>query len=212
MDDVVYAPAIQAEIEENMVLVQQVVGHPHHIVEEALAHSNDGADAAAANTWVHKLVTEHINTPLSGKLACKDKCSHCCYQAVSINSWEARRINSFLKKTTVVVDFVPDADYVQEADDLGISAFLASREKFIGKACPFLDAESRCTIYPVRPLECRLLYNISNTSSLCTDPVGHTPAVNFGELHNFVLAVNWGKETFADIRDFFPTVKMIKEQ
>lgn len=212
MEDVEYAQSVMAEIEENMKTVEAVIGHPSHLINEVLARSNEGNDVAEANKWTHKLVADYVNTPLSGKLACKNKCSHCCYQAVSINSWEARRINAYLKKSKIAWEFVPDADYAREAEDLGLSAFLESRTKFIGKACPFLAEGGRCRIYAVRPLECRLLYNVSNTPSLCKDPNGHTPAVNFGEIHQFVLAVNFGKETFADIRDFFPTVNYIKEQ
>lgn len=208
MSNDAYSHKVLQEIDKNLKTVESLIGGVGSIVSSVLEQLALDGDLDSASRQLRMLVKDRINTPMSGKCACRNKCSHCCYQAVSTSSWEAARIHAYLKKVDVVAEFVPDASYDTHNLDMD-----AVRDAYIGKVCPFLsESTHRCLIYAVRPLECSLLYNISDTPSLCETVSGTVPAINFQEILMLSAAIeldNGG--SFADIRQFFPSVTQNKE-
>ncbi|MNL33134.1 hypothetical protein D3C87_1550280 [compost metagenome] len=84
---------------------------------------------------------------------------------------------------------------------------LANIPKYNGVPCPFLK-KGRCSVYEVRPLACRIHFNLADTPYFCnTDiPPGDSlvPQINNSEIDKAHFRA-FGKEVWADIRDFFPT-------
>ncbi len=89
-----------------------------------------------------------INIPLPVLFRCRDDCSRCCEingGYVFVNAANIHRIARFLKRS--------EAEVIQEFTyPVGEKRSLKDRD---GKACIFLDTRGRCSIYPVRPLQCR---------------------------------------------------------
>lgn len=129
-------------------------------------------------------------TPLT---ACKQGCSYCCNIAVTLTTTEAQIIGKHLGRRPQVMQSPVD--------------ILANIGKYSGVPCPFLQ-KGRCSIYKVRPLACRVHFNLSDSPHFCnTDipanesvvPQINTETIDEAHFHAF------GKEIWADIRDFFPS-------
>ena len=75
----------------------------------------------------------------------------------------------------------------------------------IGTACPFL-IEASCSIYEVRPMACRVLFNLDDDDLLCRQGPAELAEVPYADsrmLRALALAAQ-PAEILADIRDFFP--------
>ncbi len=83
------------------------------------------------------------------------------------------------------------------------------REKYTGVACPFL-VESKCSVYAVRPIACRLHHNLNDDETNCKigapDITGPRPAVPQINLTPMTLAAAFVfiADDYGDIREFFP--------
>ena len=96
--------------------------------------------------------------------ACKEGCSACCTQSVTMTTAEGKAITAFLAEQGRILPTLPDtADRPQPGSTInGLAACcLAGRElpqepetPWVYEPCVFLEDE-RCTIYPVRPFGCR---------------------------------------------------------
>jgi len=130
-------------------------------------------------------------TPLS---PCKKGCSHCCYQAIIISSWEAAQITKMTgKKIASFEGYNP-----------------GNREKYIkkygGVSCPFL-VNNECSIYEVRPFICRTHVSVADDPIPCdiiNNPGAKVPYFNFSDL-NMIQGFLFigGNCKFGEIREFF---------
>lgn len=137
------------------------------------------------------VIVDKLASKVAEQAACKKGCSHCCYQAVAISQWEAQRISEF--------SGVPMGQVHANALRDNIVA------EFSGVACPFLK-DDFCTIYDVRPMACRMHFNMSDDPSLCdikNNPGASVPMFNFLPME-FAAATLLVELPFADIRNFFP--------
>jgi Fe-S-cluster containining protein len=118
---------------------------------------------------------------------CKSGCSCCCNHWVEdVNSFEAAIICEYIKKNfpqhipSIIKKCKSDNQQLEHIEkcmmghpdisgnqidhtDLLLSIFYQFK-----RACPLLDTKGMCTIYPVRPLTCRIYMSFSNPS--CCDP------------------------------------------
>lgn len=122
---------------------------------------------------VYKVVDELTQRKLQEDgvvLACRKSCSFCCYQMVTCTEVEWREIRSFLKerwremrKRLVGKALIPWMRYYREnISPDGGEVFQWDPRKlyqdWLGKRpCIFLDQDGSCSIYPVRPIDCRTL-------------------------------------------------------
>jgi hypothetical protein len=128
---------------------------------------------------------------------CKKGCSHCCYQAVAVSTWEVERIAKYSKrKPTGFIGYSP-------ARGEGISHIV---DKFANTPCPFL-VEDTCAIYPVRPINCRSHLSLGDDPldcSLSLKPNGTVPYFNLEEFKTASVYIFLdGGYSFGDIREFF---------
>ncbi len=85
---------------------------------------------------------------------CRPGCHYCCYEQVNVTppevfalvahieaNWSGSRMRSFRKTLAAAAE---------TSRNLGHEAYFAARIR-----CPLLDADGRCSAYPVRPLMCR---------------------------------------------------------
>jgi Fe-S-cluster containining protein len=125
--------------------------------------------------------------------ACRKGCSHCCSIAVLISDVEAQRIGEAIRRKPVKTGAFP-ADVP------------ALQDKYFGVPCTFLKA-GRCSIYDVRPLACRLHFNMADDSLFCSTAIAPqnslVPALNLHGVDKALFVLTFGS-LHADIRDFFP--------
>ncbi len=120
------------------------------------------------------------------RIACAKGCSTCCFHWVEdVYSFEAQMIGQYIrenmprdmeriKKTcredekllTILQEAVDDKiqENFQEIEKEGIDSvdlLLASFYQ-LKRPCPLLSAGGECSIYPVRPLTCRIYVNLSD--------------------------------------------------
>lgn len=79
-----------------------------------------------------------------------------------------------------------------------------------GHECPFL-ADGLCSIHAVRPLPCRLLFNLDKDNLLCRHDVddvsASVPYVNTKQFESVTVAVLAGRDEYvAELREFFPAI------
>lgn len=145
-------------------------------------------------------------TRVSPHTACRNGCNYCCYQAVAISSVEADRISEY--------SGIPHSK-LAAVGDLGeaINSVMSARKEYFQVPCPFLGISGECTIYEVRPIECSLHFNASNTPSLCDTANGlqEVPCIDFTEIHMArSFALYRDNVPVADIREFFDTQEFFK--
>lgn len=137
-------------------------------------------------------VVDELSSILGPHLVCKKGCHHCCYMAVGITSWEAKRIGDYL-----------DIPVYQPPAMVEPSFYV---EKYTGHMCPFLK-NKQCSIYEVRPLACRTHFNISKYPEICdiiNNPGCDTPSIDLRALWYASAFINLTDGPFGDIREFFP--------
>lgn len=118
----------------------------------------------------------------SGKpLYCREGCSGCCHLAVhatfpeavavaaELSAWQTTELNAYVER-------------IKKAHkDWGdLKSYLKEHKNKLGP-CPFLNQQSCCSIYPLRPLACRALLS-TRPAVWCT--------VDFSELDN------WDKQAY----------------
>jgi len=122
--------------------------------------------------------------------ACRNGCNHCCKQAVSVTVLEAREIARFTGR-----------EYVQPKPSLSLEQ---TQEKYMGVPCTFL-VDGKCSVYPVRPISCRVYFNMSDTPEICDNlkyPSQSLPCLNAQGVQ-FAQSIALGTD-FHDIRQWFP--------
>lgn len=121
--------------------------------------------------------------------ACKNGCSYCCNIAVTLTTTEAELIGKHVgRKPTIPAHRVD---------------IMANQKKYSGAPCPFLK-QGRCSVYEVRPLACRIHFNMANSGELCdTNIRADIPMLN-NELIDEAHFKAFRTEVWADMRDFFP--------
>ncbi|MCF8378114.1 MAG: YkgJ family cysteine cluster protein [Bacteroidales bacterium] len=93
------------------------------------------------------------------KLDCKKACHWCCTQAVFINPWEAHFISDYLK-TNFNNEEISDYKIKIDSKDLNTKSMTMKRLLTNKQECPFLQEKS-CSIYPARPVACRIYLSMS---------------------------------------------------
>jgi uncharacterized protein len=146
------------------------------------------------------VIADQVFRHATGRVACAQGCSHCCYVAVSITQAEAKSIGE-------KIGIEPkDVTNVARRDPF---------ESFSNKTpCSFLENEE-CSIYDDRPLACRSHFNFDRDSYWCryqnwNKPGAIVPSPRIPQLADAYNVVSRGKApeaTVADIRDFFPNGK-----
>lgn len=148
---------------------------------------------AKAKTLQMWEVGAEISKAITPYVACKQGCSFCCNIATTITTTEAQIIGKHVGRKPQV--------FTKRVN------ILTNIPKYSGVPCPFLK-EGRCSIYEVRPLACRIHFNLSDSPYFCNTSIpskdsivpqtnnDNIDAAHFKAFHN---------EIWADMRDFFPT-------
>ena len=174
---------------------------------EALVRASHRASTVAKRiVWLHKAATAW-GRPVEAVAACRKGCAHCCHIPVTISGKEAQLISRAIGRAAVNEprNAVPVQDLVDV--DTVTSASARLQQWGTGTACPFL-VDDACSIYDVRPLACRVLFNLDDDDLLCqhgAEPPADVPYADSRMLRALALAAQ-PAETLADIRDFFPFV------
>jgi Fe-S-cluster containining protein len=121
--------------------------------------------------------------------------------AVTICDREAQKIDQYLG-----IKRVP-----QKKLDLSVIDLLAYREKtveqWLGVPCTFLAEDGSCRIYEVRPMACRVFWNLSDYPQLCDCSTKlPVPSVDMGLVHLAAASMTY-EEEFGDIREYYPLPK-----
>jgi Fe-S-cluster containining protein len=152
----------------------------------------------------HRLVDETIdaltardqrfNYPLP---FCHKGCSNCCHELVYCTSEEARHIHDYCLKSGIVIDhakFERQLRYVETDEHLDHTSVTTWNDQDeADQACVFLDkADGSCTIWPARPLVCRV-HLAERTDEYCMPHNGQINpkacGINYIELSYILSAI-----------------------
>lgn len=165
------------------------------LIDEAKALADSPMLGANEKRLAVLAVADKFSGFINTQTECRTGCSHCCYQAVAVSKFEAQLIANHINEPP------------QRCND-DPSHYLfgnAGQEKYAGVPCSFLKA-GRCSIYPVRPMACKLHHSLNPTSDHCKvgEYDGLITAFNVFAIH---LAFFNAKpfEGVADIREYFPS-------
>ena len=143
----------------------------HQLAEIARARVGGQLDAGVASTVVCAAIDTLIAlgeadpAGSNSRTACSKGCSYCCHMRVVVTAPEVLRIATFIDETFSVEERTALARRVAATDE---QARGMSDEAW-GEArlpCPLLIA-NECSVYPVRPLDCRAYNSLSAAS--CRD-------------------------------------------
>lgn len=142
---------------------------------------------------LYKAIDRYMETNISRFSVCRAGCGYCCSVPVDVSLLEAARISIYLK---------------EELPDYPVSVSKEDKDK----PCPFQNGEGKCSIYPVRPLVCRLFTSIDSWHP-CRDGKQHYIHTHksqpiFSEIERFFLHAsesvpNHKHSPVQDIREFF---------
>jgi uncharacterized protein len=141
--------------------------------------------------------TDALFDHAAGFAACAKGCGHCCHVSVPIADFEARYIADYIKTEPVALKRSIRHDLAEFSEKT---------------PCPFLQ-DGACSIYPVRPLTCRLHVNFDVDNYWCLhenwkkpEAVIPRPTIN-ALISAYHLLAGKAEPVVADIRDFFPNGK-----
>lgn len=175
-------------------LLEERLGAVLPRVEKLLHVAHSAPTTGKKIHWIRR-GGDALGGAIAGISACGAGCAHCCAQPVMLLASEARVIG---REVGVAVADVPHER--RNADP--------PRWRGQGCECPFLR-DGRCSIYAVRPLPCRLLYNLDKDARLCVhekEP-SQVPYVDMRQFELISMAVLYREGDYvAELRDFFPQV------
>ncbi len=140
----------------------------------------------------------------SMNVSCKQGCSYCCYHWVEdVNSFEAEIIADYIKrnmpeKVNSIIEICKDdtaelerllnvvsakisESKDDEADQIDEFELLLTVFYQMKRPCPLLDDNNSCSVYPVRPLTCRVYMSFA-------DPLHCSPEyINDEEVSTYLL-------------------------
>jgi Fe-S-cluster containining protein len=181
----------EAQVRENL----KQAFHPEvaQLINLQLVKSQTSPDASQTVAWLRKAAST-LGSAVAPLAACQSGCSACCHIPVIVLDSEAQVIANELG---LALNNVPEERRNQPAPTF----------RGEGHACPFLIA-NRCSIYPIRPLACRTLYNLDIDNMLCqhreeSNLVPYFDTTEFVHLAAIALARS-GAAFSAELRDFFP--------
>lgn len=167
------------------------------LIREAMALADNKELSKKARRHKILQVADRFSDFIKHETPCGTGCSHCCYMAVSVSQEEAELIGEYVERDPFKLNFDPQ-DYVDRN---------GGRDLYEGVACTFL-VEGRCTVYPVRPIACRLHHSLQSDPSDCAIGSGkEINVLNIYNIHNaFVDATSLfsGGSSMGDIREYFP--------
>jgi Fe-S-cluster containining protein len=140
--------------------------------------------------------------------ACKPGCAHCCHIPVNITDVEAREIGRKIGRTPaggVGIRTVLELYKLQVDDAQSPLPGAPSMDRPYSSPCPFLDGTT-CSIYDVRPLACRVHFNLDDDELLCALVANESipvPLANAMTIKAMYLMAQ-PSARLADIRWFFP--------
>jgi Fe-S-cluster containining protein len=143
----------------------------HQVAEAARARSDTqlvaGVDPAEVCTTIDALTAlgDADTDTGSARTACSKGCNYCCHMRIVATAPEALRIAVFVEETFSVEERAALARRVAATDEQarGMSDEAWGEARL---ACPLLVA-GECSVYPVRPLDCRA-YNSCSVAA-CRD-------------------------------------------
>lgn len=163
-------------------LKQVVIG-----MEDYISQWNKGLAEGLTDLELYRMILKMFDKELGEErkpydkyIKCKKGCSFCCHINVDVTEVEAKLV----------------WDYVQE-HNIPVNEALLEKQRYLGNdermlspdsKCAFLSAEGTCNIYPVRPLECRKYFVVSDPK-LCNgkeNPHGQVQSPAF--LHSEIIA------------------------
>ena len=132
-------------------------------------------------------IGDDFRRPL-GAVTCKDKCAACCHYPLVVTLAEGRIIASWLEQHGRVTTKLKSslAEHRDSVQGLAPEVWLLAKVP-----CPFLTDSKSCSIYPVRPLGCRLVWS-SMPASFCQPEEGHVPFLG-DRMRPFVEFVDFQK-------------------
>jgi Fe-S-cluster containining protein len=196
-DDLVDAERIAYAVAKQPAIEAISARHMPRLRVKMDAVVRNRAQADSAKTRALYDAVAPLTHDLAQHAQCGKGCSHCCHIAVAINQAEAELIG---RKTGVKP--VKPANRMME----GREKFAHAIPLGYGDPCPFL-VDNQCSIYDVRPLACRMHFNLDTSADLCTLD-SNRPVLLYGnlEIDKLGIMASGGpyKVVIADIREFFP--------
>jgi len=145
-------------------------------------------------------IAEKLSRTITPHTACARGCSECCHMATNISTYEAKMIGRFVGR---------DPKRLRREGKVVPALGDELRARYTGVPCPFLK-DGRCSVYPARPLACRIHHTMRDDESDCRlrlDEQGRvtnpTPALNLSPVGTASAQIFSGGD-FGDIREFFP--------
>ncbi len=137
-----------------------------HLIADAIEfymaqykHVKNQVDPASTaynfNTHVDELIKE-TPVPEGEKISCKKGCSYCCHLHVEISQDEAVLILKHAKENNIPINW--DRLKKQSKHDLDTYGNMPAKKR----KCNFLGSDGSCTIYEVRPINCRKMFSLDD--------------------------------------------------
>jgi Fe-S-cluster containining protein len=124
--------------------------------------NNAESVSSSIHNEIDKIMDETIREEKVHKVSCSKGCSFCCYLFTEISDDEATLLTAYSKE----IGFEIDYDYLEKQSVETEEDF--QKLRYRTRRCVFLDKEGGCSVYQHRPMACRKLLSVSDSSKCDT--------------------------------------------
>ncbi|MBC9070652.1 YkgJ family cysteine cluster protein [Thauera sp. CAU 1555] len=144
-------------------------------------------------------LADRFNTAIAPHAACRSGCGACCSMTTMIYAHEAEVLAQASGRRMTRIPARPQFTALTQA------------RAFFGTPCPFLK-DSRCSVYEVRPIICRLHHSLNDDASACDTsvpteerkPVGSYDVDRIEMPYHLLVREGGREEPWGEIHEFFP--------
>lgn len=206
-------PGLQADVVERLAAapsnaqanLSRAGAAPQYL---SLLRRAQGAGTVAKRVYWLRQAGTAFGHAMQPAAACKPGCAHCCHIPVNITDVEAKEIGRRIGRTPADgsdMRTVLELYKLQVDDAQHPLPGAPSMDRPYSSPCPFL-AGTTCSIYDVRPMACRVHFNLDDDELLCRLVANESipvPLANAMTIKAMYLMAQPSAK-LADIRWFFP--------
>ncbi|MBW9156335.1 YkgJ family cysteine cluster protein [Clostridium sp. FP2] len=165
---------------EIITAVQKING----FIESRIDSIISGLSPEEASRKLRRLYEKLDNAlkPIEKVTSCKQGCNHCCFLPILSSQLENELIKDYMSEH-YSKDMMAEFNYKIHQNKETLSRLVHTNGRFMDEnyklyananiPCAFLDSNSNCTIYSVRPFICRK-YLVFNEPTLCENTLNKT--------------------------------------
>lgn len=124
---------------------------------------------------------DSFQNKIKDKIACKPNCSFCCNQKVTVSISELELLVDFIRRN------LDEISLLNLKKNSCANGMIYQQNLMVNKPCSLLNSEGKCSVYSIRPFECRryISFSVDTCKEFQTDSHAFDKnPTSYDELHD----------------------------